>query len=106
MLNQFIVVGTLKEVPEIKETTSKIKYSNLTLLIRRNFKNSENEYEYDEITFTLWRGIAENCIEVCKEGSLIAIKGRIQAKPYTTEDLVTYINYEFVAEKVSFLNAN
>ena len=104
MLNQFVIVGSLKEKPELKETANKIKYAHITMIVKRNFKNSIGEYEYDEIVCTLWRGIAENCIDVCEENSLIAIKGRIQSSTYVSEENKSYINYEFIAEKVSFLN--
>ncbi|MDF9823931.1 single-strand DNA-binding protein [Breznakia sp. PF5-3] len=103
MLNQFVIVGKLKELPVVQETSNSVKYAHLTLIVRRNFKNSNNEYEYDDITCTLWRGIAESCNDLCKVGSNIAIKGRIQTNPYTSEDNVTYPNYEFIAEKVSIL---
>lgn len=104
MVNQVIVVGTLKELPVLKETTNGIKYAHVTVVVKRNFKNSEAIYEYDEITFTLWRGIAENCMDVCEVGSLLAIKGRIQTNPYTSEEMITYKNYEMIAEKVSFMS--
>lgn len=106
MLNQIIIVGVLKELPQLKETTSSIKYATLTLKVQRNFRNSEGAFEADIIHCTLWRGIAENCIDICKVGDVIAVKGRIQSHPYTTDDKVTYMNYEIIAEKVSFLQTS
>ncbi|MFV0381854.1 MAG: single-stranded DNA-binding protein [Breznakia sp.] len=105
MLNQIVIVGKVKEMPELKETNSSIKYALLTLDVNRNFKNSEGVFESDTIVCTLWRGIAESCLDVCEVGSLVGIKGRLQSRSYTNEENRTFINYEVIAEKVSFLDA-
>ena len=62
------------------------KVSNLTLAVPRSYKNSEGEYETDFIPCVLWQGIAENVVNYCKKGDLVGVKGRVQAREYTTEE--------------------
>ena len=103
MLNQFIVIGRIKELPVIRETTNGNKISTLLLEVDRNFKNSDGVYEKDVFQITLWKGIAESTVHLSEIGSLIAVKGRVQASTYEGKDGIQYYNYEIIAEKVSFL---
>ena len=77
MLNQIVIVGRLVKDPELRETDSGKKVTNITLAVPRSYKNVSGEYETDFIDCTLWTGIAE--------------------KKYATE---------VVAEKVTFLSSN
>lgn len=106
MLNQIILVGTVKDIPILKETNNGLKYAHLNMEVTRSFKNAEGQYDVDCIQCVLWRGVAESCIELCALGSVVGVKGRLQANSYTNEEGTTYTNYEVVAEKVSFLSKN
>ena len=103
MLNQFIVIGKIQELPMIRETSNGNKISTLLLEVDRNFKNSDGLYERDSFQITLWKGIAESTVHLAEIGSLIAVKGRVQSNTYEGKDGVHYYNYEIIAEKVSFL---
>ncbi len=103
MLNQFVVVGKVKEISSIKETGTGFKYATLLVEVTRSFKNSENVYESDNMLFMLWRGVAENCANSCVHGDFVGIKGRIQSKEHAGNEGVTFYNYDLIAEKVSFL---
>lgn len=94
-------MGRVKQLPEIRQTSNGIKYASLVIEVMRGYKNVDGIYEYDQIECTLWRGIAEDCIQCCKVGSFVGIKGRLQSRVYMKEDK-SYINYEIVAEKVDF----
>ena len=104
MLNQLIVVGKVKELPAMRETSNGNKVSTLLIEVNRNFKNSEGFYETDIFQVTLWKGIAESTVHLAQAGSLIAIKGRIQSSMYESKEGTQYYNYEIIAEKVSFLS--
>ena len=97
MLNQIIAVGRLVNDPIVEEDESEKKVSEITLAIPRNFKNSEGEYDKDIIPVTLWGGIAENTCKYCKEGDLVAVKGRLQRLEGNT--------LQVVAEKINFLSS-
>lgn len=104
MLNQIVIVGRLVKDPELKETETGKKVTNITLAVPRSYKNVNGEYETDFIDCTLWTGVAENTSEYCKKGDLLGVKGRIQTRMYETEEKKNYVT-EVVAEKVTFLTS-
>lgn len=103
MMNFFIIIGKLLELPTIKETPNGVKHATLLLDVERGFRNSDGTYENDKVAVEVWRGVAETATEHCSLGELLAIKGRIQSKEYQNAEGMTFINYDFIAEKVSFL---
>ena len=74
MLNQAVLVGRLVRDPELRETESGKKVTNITLAVTRSFKNLEGEYETDFIDCVLWKGIAESTVEYCKKEILLGLK--------------------------------
>ncbi len=74
MLNQTVLVGRIVRDPELRETESGNKVTNLTLAVPRSYKNSNGEYDTDFIPCVLWRGVAENVTEYCHKGDLIGNK--------------------------------
>lgn len=104
MLNQTVIVGRLVREPELFETDSGSKVTNITLAVPRSYKNSKGEYDTDFINCVLWKGIAENATEYCSKGDLIGVKGRIQTRTIDIDvDKKKYIT-EVVAEKVTYLS--
>ena len=104
MLNQTVIVGRIVKDPELKETDSGKKVTNITLAVPRSFKNMNGEYETDYIPCVLWKGVAESTTQYCKKGDLVGIKGRIQSRSYETEEEKRYV-VELIAEKVTFLTS-
>ena len=104
MLNQTVIVGRIVKDPELKETDSDKKVTNITLAVPRSFKNMNGEYETDYIPCVLWKGVAESTTQYCKKGDLVGIKGRIQSRSYETEEEKRYV-VELIAEKVTFLTS-
>jgi single-strand DNA-binding protein len=103
MLNQIVLVGKVVELPTLRETSSGNKVANLLLEVDRNFRNTSGEYDKDLIMCTLWRGVAETASSVCEIGSLVGVKGRLQANSFETKDNRPFYYCEVIAEKVSFL---
>ena len=104
MLNQTVIVGRIVKDPELKETDSGKKVTNITLAVPRSFKNINGEYETEYIPCVLWKGVAESTTQYCKKGDLVGIKGRIQSRSYETEEEKRYV-VELIAEKVTFLTS-
>lgn len=109
MLNQIVLVGRLVSDPEIKETESGKKVSNITLAVPRSYKNSNGIYETDFIPITLWNGISQTTAEYCKKGDMAGIKGRMESS-ITTDDGQTIdenkkMKLRVIAEKVTFLSS-
>ncbi len=105
MLNQTVIVGRLVKDPELRETESGNKVTNITLAVPRSYKNMNGEYETDFISCVLWKGIAENTVEYVKKGDLLGVKGRIQSRSYQLDDETKKYVTEVVAEKVTFLSS-
>lgn len=105
MLNQTVIVGRLVRDPELYETETGKKLTNITLAVPRTYKNSEGQYETDFIPCVLWQGIAENAVEYCHKGDLLGVKGRIQNRVIEQEDETKRQIIELVAEKVTYLSS-
>lgn len=104
MLNQTVLVGRLVKNPDLRQTETGKKTTNITLAVPRSYKNSNGEYETDFIHCSLWSGIAESTTEYCKKGDLIGVKGRIQTRMIESEEDTKFFT-EVVAEKVTFLSS-
>ncbi len=104
MLNQCVLVGRVKELPKAKTTNNGNTVATLLLEVDRNFRNSDGTLGSDLFQVTLWKGIAETCLDVCVVNSIIAVKGRLQASVYETDKNKTFYNAEIIAEKVSFIS--
>lgn len=102
MLNQIVLVGRLVSDPELRETESGNKVTNIVLAVPRNFKNTKGEYDTDFISCVLWKAIAENTANYCKKGDLVGIKGRVQNREYEVDNEKKQVT-EIVVEKINFL---
>ena len=104
MLNQAVLVGRITGEPEVKETESGKKVTNLTLAVPRSYKNENGEYDTDFINCSLWNSIAESVCQYCHKGDLVGIKGRIQTDTYEKDGEKKFA-MQLVAEKVTFLSS-
>lgn len=105
MLNQTVLVGRLVRDPELHETDSGRKVTNITLAVPRSYKNLNGEYDTDYISCVLWKGVAESTVEYCRRGDLVGVKGRIQSRNIELEDETKKQIVEVVAEKITFLSS-
>ena len=104
MLNQVVLVGRIVRNPELRETESNEKVTNITVAVPRAFKNVNGEYETDFVPCIVWRGVAENVVEYCEKGDLVGVKGRIQSRVIEKEEEKRYV-IEVIAEKITFLSS-
>lgn len=103
MINQCVLVGTVEQLPEIKTTSKGTTVAHMVVKTDRCFRNEDGTLSNDLFKVTLWKGIAEECVSLCKPGSLIGIKGRLSSSVHEKEGKNFY-NCEVIAEKVSFLS--
>ena len=82
MLNQIVLIGRLVQDPEIKIIDSGKKVSEITLAVRRGFKNMEGNYDTDFIRVILWEGLAETVTSYMTKGTLVAMIVRAQIRRY------------------------
>lgn len=105
MLNQITLIGRLTHQPEIKVLDGGKKVSEITVAVRRPFKNMQGEYDTDFLRITLWEGLAETVTNYMKKGTLVAVGGRVQIRQYPLVD-DKYLNIiEIVAERVTYLSS-
>lgn len=102
-MNQIVLVGRAKGAPTIKETASKIQLGQLLIEVQKPYANAEGVYENEIFSVTLWRTLVEECLKEISEGSLVSIKGRLQANNYRKDDGDIIYRNEIIAEKVCFL---
>ena len=70
MINQIFLIGKIKEMKNIINNQLKIE-------VRRNYKNIDGIFEKDCFICNLWIALSKKISLSCKEGDLIAIKGRL-----------------------------
>ena len=103
MMNQCLLVGKVKKLPELKETEAGHKVTSILIEVDRTIANTEGILEKDIFKVDLWHSLAEQTCAIAKVGSLLGIKGRFISKNYTNEENTTYYNTDIIGEKVSFL---
>ncbi len=100
-MNTFILVGTVIDKTEIRETSSGNKYCELMVRERRPYRNADGDYDADVHEITLWKSLASEDYQIGQE---IMIRGRIQSYDYVKDEKI-YHNPELIAERVSqFVN--
>lgn len=102
-MNQLVLVGRLVQDIEVEELEDGRRVANVILVIPRPFKNEEGVYECDFINCITFDHISDNIKNYCKKGDLIAVKGRLQSRPYKIDETKTEHRMEVIAEKISFL---
>ena len=103
MLNQVTLVGEVVGLPQLRETQSGYKMATMQIQVDRNFRSLNGEIEKDLFEITLWRAMAEECIEKCRPNSMVGVTARLQANNYIKEDR-TYFKSNIIAERISVLN--
>lgn len=102
-MNMCTIVGRLCKNPEVRETETGKKVTNVTVAVSRSYKNADGEYDVDYIDCVLWNNIAENTAEFCKKGDIVGIKGRIETK-FFDKDESKQKETIIVADKITFLS--
>lgn len=104
LMNHVLLVGRLTKDPELKPADGKSSCQ-ITLAVKRGYKNSSGIYETDFIRCTVWNIIAEKVCEFCKKGDLISVKARVQNNNYIDKDDNKIYTYEFIADQISFMQS-
>lgn len=102
-MNIVAFVGKIVELPKLRESAQGNKFATMIVRVPRSFANSEGVYEQDDLTFTLWKGIAETTVNVASLHDQVAIKGRLQSHLFEGNDGQPHRSYDLIAEHVSFL---
>jgi len=104
-MNKVFLIGRLTRDPELRYTSSNLPVCSFTVAVNRNFTNQSGEREADFINIVVWRKQAENIKNYLRQGSQIAIDGRIQTRSYDGEDGKKRYVTEVIADNVQFLDS-
>ena len=104
-MNKVFLIGRLTRDPELRYTSSNLPVASFSIAVNRNYTNQSGEREADFINIVVWRKQAENVKNYLKQGSQIAVDGRIQTRSYDGEDGKKRYITEVVADNVQFLDS-
>ncbi len=74
MINQLLLVGVIKKMPMFDKMMDNNEF---IVEVKRNYKNVEGVFEKDCFRCHLWVAISKKISLNCKEGDVVAIKGRL-----------------------------
>ncbi len=89
-MNDIVLVG---EIADISKKAGKYLSGEITLAVKRPFKESDGTYYYDKIPVTIWRGGVETIIEHYKIGDTIGIRGRLEDSPEGLKVITESLNF-------------
>lgn len=102
-MNKIILSGNICKDIETKYYNDK-KYLKNTIAVRRDYKNSEGNYDSDFLNFTLWGGQAEYLEKYAKKGDKIIIAGRITNNNYEKDGQKVY-STDIAVENVEIIGS-
>ncbi len=98
MLNNLVMVGKIDSVPA-KDGLD------LVLEVRRSYLNMDGIFDSDFFKCRMWLGIRDNLIKYCKEGDVVAIKGRLESN-YKKDNDTKINDVDIIIERLVFLRKN
>lgn len=104
-MNKIILIGNAIAKPEIQTTNSGKSVSRFSIAVKRDFKNTNGEYDTDFFNIEVWGGLAENCSKYLDKGSKVGVSGSIHNNSFTGKDGQPHKSTAVRAESVEFLSA-
>jgi single-strand DNA-binding protein len=99
MLNCAVLMGRLTADPVLKTTTSGKEVCSFQIAVD---KTVNGERKADFITIVAWEGSAVFVEKYFRKGSMIAIQGSIQTRPYEDKHGNKRTAFEIVAREINF----
>ena len=78
MYNHFMLMGRLAKDPDFKQFEDGKTVMNITLAVRKNFRNIEGEYDVEFYRLSFWEFTVEQYKNYLKKGMAVFVKGRLQ----------------------------
>jgi len=100
--NSVTLVGRLTKKPESMETSKGNKKVSYILAVNRPYSDDEGKHPADFFPIVAWNKLAEICDNYLDKGSLVLVKGRLQARSYSSGKQTKWIT-EVIAESVNIL---
>lgn len=107
MYNYTMLIGTLCNDVEVKNTMDGKKVSKLTLAVTRPFKNNQtDQFDTDFIEVSIWDSLCDVVSTYLHKGSKIAVRGRLASHKVTLESGAIISCLDLIGEKVIFISSN
>jgi len=103
MYNNVVIIGKVIKEPKLFETANGFQMATMLLRVKRSYRNSNGEFDSDDLEIVLWKNLAEECLKEISNDALVLVSGRLQANNYSKDDK-TYYKANIVAEKVSVIS--
>jgi single-strand DNA-binding protein len=105
VLNKVHIIGNLGQDPELNETTSGNKVTNLSVATNRVWfnKDKEKQEEVEWHRVTVFGKQAEACKEYLAKGRQVYVEGRIRTRKWEDKEGKERWTTEIIAENVKFL---
>lgn len=101
-MNEFNIIGKALEKPELKKSESGIVYALMLVSVNKPFKNKDGDVDSDVFQITMFKNLAEEAVELVKDGSPLLIKGHINANNYLKDGKTIY-SPSIIADRLSLL---
>ncbi len=101
MLNQVVLVGKVLEEAVVKEFGNNNQMAVLLIEVERSLNNQEMVNDLFQVI--MWKNTMQSYLELCKVGTIIGIKGRLQANNFITKEKNKFYSCDVIAEKISIL---
>lgn len=101
--NEVIVAGNLTRSPELEETPSGTKVTNVGIAVNRKYKDEQETSFFD---VTLFGKSAKTLCEYAEKGSNILFQGRLKQDRWTDEQKGRQSKVKIIARRFVFGNNN
>ena len=102
MLNCVTLMGRLTADPELRTTTTGKSVCSFSIAVERSFAKAGEQRQADFINIVAWESQANFISRYFAKGSMIAIQGSIQTRPYEDKNGNKRTAFEVIAREVSF----
>lgn len=105
MFTNFALVGTVKEMPGAQTGKDGSESAYITIACERSFPEADGSYGFDAFRIALWKGVAGECRDSCRIGSVVGFKGRIESICVRDEAGGIHLCPMLIAERVKIIRA-
>ena len=102
MLNCVTLMGRLTADPELRTTTTGRSVCSFSIAVERSYAKQGEQRQADFINIVAWENTANFISRYFAKGSMIAIQGQIQTRPYEDKNGNKRTAFEVIAREVSF----
>lgn len=85
-MNKAQYIGRLTRDPELRSTQSGKSVCSFSLAVKRNYKDSNGEYQLDFIDCVAWGVIGETIAKYAHKGNMLGVSGRMESRKYEDRD--------------------